>query len=293
MGLFTKRKIKKAQELLDFAISLKENQEEEAIKIYDEVIKLRPDWSTPYYNLGLLYKYRNDWEQSLYYNTQSVKLDYENEAGWWNLGIAATVLNKWEIAREAWSKCGVEIEINKNEPNMQLGNTPIRLNPNSNPEVIWAKRIDPARAIILNVPFPSSGRRYSDIVLNDGAPQGYKIVGEIEYAILNELELIKKSDYKTYSCDIYTSDPKNIEELTKICEQSDIEMEDWSTVRYFCKKCSEGITHESHDHDLKEKDKNLSAIGFALTDVELLKEALQKWYVITLCEYDNLKLELE
>lgn len=293
MGLFTKIKIKKAQELLDFAISLKENQEEEAIKIYNEVIKLRPDWSTPYYNLGLLYKYRNDWEKSLYYNNRSVKLDQENEAGWWNLGIAATALNKWQIASEAWSKCGVEIEIKDNEPNMHLGDTPVRLNPSSNPEVVWTKRIDPARAIILNIPFPSSGHRFYDMVLNDGAPQGYKVIGEIEYAILNELELIKKSDYKTYSCNIYTSDAKKIEQLKNICEQYNIEMEDWSTVRYFCKKCSEGITHENHDNDLKEKDDDVSAIGFALTNGELLKEALQKWYAITLCEYDNLKLELE
>jgi len=292
MGLFTKRRIKKAEELLEYAISLNDEQEDEAIKIYNEVLKLRPDWSAPHYNLGLIYKYRNDWEKSFFHNERSVKLDNDYEGGLWNLGIAATALKKWRIAREAWSKCGVEIEINDDEPNIQLTNTPVRLNPNSNAEVVWAKRIDPARAIILNIPFASSGHRYNDIILNDGAPQGYKILDGVEYPILNELELIGRSNYKTYSCTIHTKEVSKIEKLINICEQYDIEAEDWSTVRYLCKKCSEGTTHEHHDHDLQERDKN-ALIGFAITDQNLLKEVIHKWHAITLCEYENIKLELE
>lgn len=280
--------------LLDQAIVLNNtDQTQEAVSLYKKIIKLSPEWATPYYNLGLIFKYQLDWEQSLYYNNKASNLDSSDEASWWNLGIAATALGQWHTARTAWSKCGVKIDVNSDEPDMDLGNTPIRLNPDESGEVVWGKRTDPARAIILSIPFPESGHRYGDLLLNDGAPQGYRLVNDIEYPVFNELQLITKSKYKTYSCKVHTSDSSFIEKLEQLCKDSDVEMEDWSTVKYLCKQCSEGVVHEEHDHDLQEKSENEAVIGFASFDSKRIIQALEKWRVITLCDHDDLIIELE
>src|SRR3978361_1426900 len=59
------------------------------------------------YNLGLAAKYRGDWEASLKHNQKAAEFNSEDEATWWNLGIAATALSNWHEARRAWGKCGI------------------------------------------------------------------------------------------------------------------------------------------------------------------------------------------
>jgi hypothetical protein len=39
-----------------------------------------PNWSNPWYNLGLQAKYRGNWRASLKYNTQAVLLHPEDQA---------------------------------------------------------------------------------------------------------------------------------------------------------------------------------------------------------------------
>jgi len=91
------------------------------------------------------------------------------------LGIASTALEDWKTARQAWNHFGLELDINGIEPDLCMGRAPIRLNPDGNGEVVWGRRIDPARTIIENVPLPESNHRYNDWVLNDGAPIGQRI----------------------------------------------------------------------------------------------------------------------
>ena len=81
----------------------------EAIREYECACRLAPDWSVPFYNLGLIHKYLGAWELSLTQNERAVKLDAGNEAAWWNLGIAATALGRWDVARFAWRGYGMEV----------------------------------------------------------------------------------------------------------------------------------------------------------------------------------------
>ncbi|WP_295772353.1 hypothetical protein [uncultured Mucilaginibacter sp.] len=284
-----------AQELLEQAISLGEqDQKEEAVSLYLKAIEAAPEWATPHYNLGLYYKYEGNWQLSYQHNKRAVELDTESEAAWWNLGIAATALEDWCTARTAWTKFGLELQINDEEPCMDLRNIPVRLNPDDAGEVVWCKRIDPARAIILNVPLATSGHRFGDMILNDGAPVGTRISNGVEYSVLNELKLLKPSEYKTYSVTIYTSRQSDIDKLEEFCEAAEIEMEDWSTIRYLCKQCSEGVAHKDHDQDIEERETPSERyIGFAAINKPVLVHVLTDWSVITLCEYSEVVLELE
>jgi tetratricopeptide (TPR) repeat protein len=283
-----------AQQLLEQAIELKEQGRFDAsIEVYQQVISLEPEWHVPYYNLGLFYKYQCNWQLSYQHNQKAVELDPSNEAAWWNLGIAATVLLDWRTAREAWNYFGLNLEVSDEELTMDLGNVPIRLNPDSDGEVVWCKRIDPARAVIYNVPLAICGHRYGDTVLNDGAPQGYRISNGKEIPVFNELQLLTKSAYKTYSITIHTENQEDIDKLEELCDNAKIEFEDWSTVRMLCKQCSEGTPHETHDNDLKVENEDKHNIGFASVTEDAIKQVLTTWRAITLCGHTGLKLELE
>lgn len=187
------------QPLLEQAIELENNGlTNEAIDLYQNIINLSPDWPTPYYNLGLIYKYQCDWRESFHFNQKALEFNLNNEAAHWNLGIAATALKDWKTARQAWNFFGLNLEINTDEVSMDLGSTPIRINPNHNAEVIWARRIDPARTIIESVPFPESMHRYNDLLLNDGAPVGYRMSNGKEYPVLMNFSYLKNQTLRHF-----------------------------------------------------------------------------------------------
>jgi len=142
---------------------------------YRAAIAAAPEWSVPVYNLGLVYKYERRWAESLEYNRRAAELA-PDEASWWNLGIAATALSNWPEARRAWAACGMDVPPGDGPPEFNWGSTPVRLNPDGDGEVVWARRLDPARARIANVPLPASGFHWGDIVLNDGAIEGERVV---------------------------------------------------------------------------------------------------------------------
>lgn len=283
-----------ARQLLEKARDLNNiERDDEAISLYQKTIQLAPHWATPYYNLGLIYKYRCDWQNSFIYNKKASELDTQHQASHWNLGIAATALKDWRTARKAWNVFGLNLDINDNETVLDLGQTPVRLDPEGEAEVVWCSRIDPARTRINNVPLPESGRRYGDLLLNDGAPVGERISNGITYPVFNELQLLEKSVYKTFSAIVYTNDQSDIDKLEKLCLDEEIGFEDWSTIRLLCKKCSENAPHEQHDHDRKITNEAETHIGFGAADKETLQQILCNWAIITLAAYSEPMLELE
>jgi hypothetical protein len=261
------------------ALELKENgQMEKAIACYEKAIKADPKWSVPWFNLGLLYKRQRMWEESLNCNQRAAELDPDDEAAWWNLGIAATALNNWSEARRAWQTYGIEIEPGDGEIEMNFGFVPIRLNPDGGGEVVWCKRIDPARAIIQNVPLPKSGYRYGDLVLHDGAPNGYrKNSRDEEVPVFDGLQLLHPSEYGTFEVIISGVGPAEIE---KLCDQAldcDQAAEDWAELRHLCRACSEGRPFDSeHTHE-SENDVIYRRVGFAAQSEARVSYILNGW----------------
>jgi tetratricopeptide (TPR) repeat protein len=170
-----------------------------AVSLYEKAIASDHTLSAPWYNLGLIYKERHDWKASLRCDQEAVRRNSSSEAAWWNLGIAATALSEWTEARRAWSAYGLELPEGTGEIVGDFGYTPIRINPHDDGEVVWTDRIDPARAIIRSVPLPESGHRYGDLLLHDGAPNGYRMLQGREVPVFNELEVLSRSPLGTYS----------------------------------------------------------------------------------------------
>jgi hypothetical protein len=202
---------------------------------------VRPDWSVPRYNLALHAKYRGNWHESLRLNQIASRLDPEDEAAWWNLGIAATALHDWSEARRAWMHLGVSlVDCGEGEVLVSPVSACLRLDPNGSGEVVWGTRIDPARIEIYNIPLPESGHRFRDIVLNDGAQEGTRLREGREYPVFNELQIWKRSRYSTYEVDLLVPDKAAETRLIELCGEHDLGVEDWSSIRIICAECSRG-----------------------------------------------------
>ncbi len=225
-----------------------EGRTDEAIREYMRACEIDPQWAVPHYNLGLLYKYAGDWEQSLQWNQRAAALNPSDQAGWWNLGIAATALGLWDQARRAWRSCGVAVPDGDGPLDFPCGRTPIRLQPNGNPEVVWSQRLDPARAALQSIPLAESGFRWRDVVLNDGAPNGYRMLDDREVPVFDCLALLEASPYSTFVA-MAEGPTEAADVLADLAATRGLAAEDWSSsIQMLCKACSEGRPHGRHDH---------------------------------------------
>ncbi len=259
-----------------------EGREDEAIAKYEEAIQLAPDQAGTHYNLGLIYKYRGDWQRSFDHNLTANALDPEDEATRWNIAIAATALRRWDVVRKAWHENGVEMAGEGEPTGLDFGPTPVRLNPDERGEVVWARRIDPVRARIVNIPYPESGFHFGDIVLHDGAAEGHRMNGDQEYPVFNVLELFERSPFETWTVTVRLNDMTDVESLERDVAPLQSSVEDWSgNVRILCRQCSEGRPHEQHDHELKTPWTRERRLGVAVHPDEDVESLLKQWAATT------------
>lgn len=248
----------------------------EAIAHYRRAISADPRWSAPWFNLGLLYKQQRHWEGSLACNKKAAVLDSRDKATWWNLGIAATALEDWKEARRAWKAAGVPLDDGEGPLEMELGITPVRLRGNE-PEVVWCRRIDPARAIIDSIPLPASEHRYGDLLLHDGAPNGVRRVNGHDVPVFDELQLLSASDYGTYEVLVEGADDDAVAALHQLADERKLAMEDWSAnLRLLCKACSEGRPFDD-DHQHETAPGTDRRIAFAASSEERIQQVVAAW----------------
>ncbi len=241
---------------------------EAAATLYAQAANAQPRWPAPWFNLGLIHKYGGDWAASLHANQQALQRDPAHQGAIWNAGIAATALGQWRQARAMWRRYGIDMADSDEPTEMPPTLTPIRIAPQQQPEVVWAHRIDPARALIRSVPTASSGRRYGDLLLHDGAPKGYRRVNGRELAVFDELQVLKPSDYATWELQVQHIDAEQTTALIQRLVDADLPAEDWGTsLRVLCKACSEGRPDDDpgHDHGAMREDADDTVIlGVAL-----------------------------
>jgi hypothetical protein len=250
-------------------------EKDKALAHYLRAVALDPQRPNTLYNIGLIYKYRRDWPNSLEYNRRSFALRSDNEATCWNLAIAATALGDWATARQAWAACGVEVEPGEGPIVDDFGRACVRLNPDDEAEVVWVRRIDPVRARVLNVPFAGSGFFYGDVVLHDGAPMGTRTSGEHEYSVFNAFERVARSEYGTAVVSLVAPSEADVDALVDAGDEERLAVEDWTAAPVYCKACSEGAISADHEHEPvwnPQRD-----LGVGVHDEAVLRRVLDEW----------------
>jgi hypothetical protein len=245
---------------------------------YRRAVELAPEFEPAWFNLGLVYKRRREWTKCVECNQRAASLLPEaGQPAWWNLGIAATALRDWDLARRAWRGYGIDIGEGDGPIAGSFGRAAIRLLPGDSGEVVWCRRIDPARAVIENVPLAESGHRHGDTVLHDGAPNGERLVDGKSYPVFDEVELWQASNEPTVVARLFCPSEADARSALDILEGGDVYAEDWTaTVRILCKACSEGRAHSGHDFGGGEgwrAPRDFGCVG----DQALVRKLLGRW----------------
>lgn len=268
-------KAARATWLHERALAIEEGAPAEAERLYKQALELDPNRPETLYNLGLLCKEQGRWSESLSFNRRALELAPTDEASCWNLGIAATALGDWPTAREAWHRYGLAIPAGSGSITMDLGSVPIRL---PHGEVVWTQRIDPARAILQNIPLPESGFAWGDLVLHDGAPNGYRQLNGQEVPVFDALAWLERSTWSTFALRVSATDQGAMAELESLCEQAGLNVEDWTgSVRLLCKECSEGRPHTCTVQNQSGEWKRERRVGIAAESVTKVDEVLSRW----------------
>ena len=258
-----------------------EGDQDGALEAYAQASAIHPGWSVPWYNAGLIHKYRGEWTASLQANARAVQCEPGNEGALWNLGIAATALGDWTTARRAWRQYGIDIPEGEGPVDYFVGLTPIRVHGDEGTEVVWADRIDPARAILRNVPTPACGHRYGDLVLHDGAPNGYRTLRGQERAVFDELDVLAPSDYSTFEAIVEGASTEEVDAFEKESDDVGMPAENWTdSLRTLCRACSEGHPDESAAHDHAPRRPSLRGeirLGIAAREAGAARERLEAW----------------
>ncbi|SDN25421.1 tetratricopeptide repeat protein [Actinacidiphila guanduensis] len=240
---------------------------EDAGALLTRAADLEPWLSESWYNLALLHKFRHDWAQARIAGLRAVAL-LDRPVGapdWWNLGIAATALQDWPLARRSWQAYGLRVPAETAEiggegsARMPLGSAAVRLSPEGEAEVVWGRRLDPARIEVLSIPLPSSGRRWGEVVLHDGVPHGERATDRgAVYPVFDEIELWAPSPVPTWLVLLEAGSQADRDALERLAAEAGYAAEDWSSsVRLLCRTCSESrmptddgsaATRDPHDH---------------------------------------------
>ncbi|WP_155372440.1 tetratricopeptide repeat protein [Catellatospora vulcania] len=192
-----------------------------------------------WFDAALAYKFARDWPRAFEHGRTAASLVRrgKQEPAFWNLGIAATMLREWDTARDAWAGYGLRLPPGTGEIDEDLGPTCVRIETEGGQEVVWAVRVCPTRARIVNVPFHPS-RRFGEVVLHDGVPNGERVYGDLTVPVFDEIALFTPSDLATLTVDAEASEQADVEALAELFAQEKYGMELPSTRRDMCACCS-------------------------------------------------------
>jgi len=199
-----------------------------------------------WFDAALAFKFARDWPKA--YELGKLAASQvprgEQDPAFWNLGIAATVLRDWATARDAWAGYGVTLPPGDGEILANFGSTCVRIQTDEGQEVVWAQRLCPTRARVTSVPFHPS-RRYGEIVLHDGAPNGERVVDGRRFPVFDEIMVFEPSAIPTLSVMITAPDVADTVALADLFAENDFGGEVMSSRVVMCKCCSEGsVTQE-------------------------------------------------
>lgn len=248
-----------------------------AASLYERLLALRPDGPESqawWFDAALAYKFLRDWPKAYELGLEAAARAEtgQRDPAFWNLGIAATVLGDWAVAREAWQGYGIELPPGEGEIEADFGLTCVRVDAGGGRrEVLWARRICPTRVRVTSVPF--GDRRFGEIVLHDGAPKGERLVEGRRYPVFEELMLWRPSQTPTFVVHLTCPAPEDMDALWESLDAVGLTLEATDSLLLHPREQSEGaIELEQNQPVGGEHDVLIPA-----PDEATLRELLDAW----------------
>lgn len=258
-----------------------------AVKLYKKAIRLAPEMPDPYARLGAIYKKRAEWKPAVYYSEQALAVQADHPSAWRTLGVAATALKQWKAARRAWNRLGYDFREIDQALDLDLGGIAVCLNPVARPAIVWAKRLDPARAQLLSVPLPSSGRHFGDLVLIDNEAHGRQVIGNTRLPVYPELQLIRKSLFHTFPVLLPGATLEHTDVLSRLCREAGLGFDNWSRANHLFLPPDRADFPEYH-HLPGPGDPASYTVALAARHSKTVVKMLKTWSVITLQPFEIL-----
>ncbi|MEV4539856.1 hypothetical protein AB0J82_39400 [Asanoa sp. NPDC049518] len=215
-----------------------------AAELLETAVRADPDGRGAeklWFDAALAHKFLRNWREAYELGKEAAARSKRGaqDPAFWNLGIAATVQRDWATARDSWIGYGVNLPDGAGEIVADLGVTCVRINTATGQEVVWAQRLCPTRARVRSVPF-ETGRRFGEVVLHDGAPNGERIVQGRRFPVFDEIMLFEPSDIATLSVTVTVAAGDDVEALLDAFAEADFGAEPTNSAQPMCKCCSEG-----------------------------------------------------
>lgn len=196
-----------------------------AVKLYRLLVKQAPDWLSPHQQLAAIYKKRQEWKAVVHYNKKAVVLESGARQQWWDLGIGTYAIGKKRQAQRIWNKFGWNPGQLPRVLSVQIQHSGIF-------ELVWVKPINPVAGIIISVPHPQADRSFKDKILFDHQILGYHVADGQRHPIFQELDLLKRSHYLTFSGIIYDCTEEDLQTFSQLATQAGMGFEVWSNAAY-------------------------------------------------------------
>ena len=123
------------------------------------------------FNLGVVQKLAGEWA-ACRDSFRAVLRHHDERSAVWNLGIACTALGDWAGARAAWTALGFDLPPGEGDFAAPGEVVAIALPSPGGSEVVWGRRLCPARAELRTLPFLSDFGNFGDVLLLDGVAAG-------------------------------------------------------------------------------------------------------------------------
>lgn len=216
-----------------------------AIPLAKEAMKgLHGDLSVQYH-YAVICKFENQWQEAKL-AFEKAKAQHDHPAIEWNLGIVAVAQRDWLNARKIWQKLGIALPqgegdyaqsgqlcairlpmqvLNQNQTNQNLNQaTQENLDlkelrehleieqkrQQMKSEVLWGRRLCPARVEITSIPYYHQSYQCGDIVLVDGAQNGETIYQGEKWPIVDVLGKFQPALGQTFKLYAKMTHPKQI-----------------------------------------------------------------------------------
>jgi len=167
------------------------SSDEQALAAYRLLLAVNPQHASAHYNIGLILKYRGQWQDAHVHFQRAVALE-PDEPTLWNLGIAATALHEWTTARSVWQRLGLPVQAGDTPIDGDYGRAAVQLHPDDAEELVWGQRIDPVRLRVDSHPAAGSRVQHGDVLLHDGAPLGRSTLEGQVLAVFKVLALFER-----------------------------------------------------------------------------------------------------
>jgi tetratricopeptide (TPR) repeat protein len=249
-----------------------------AVKLFRLLIKQAPDWLLPYQDLAAIFKKRQEWKAVVHYNKKAVVLEPGARQQWWDLSIGTYAIGKRRQAQRIWNKFGWTPKQLPEVLSVQIQHSGIF-------ELVWVKPINPVAGIIISVPHPQADRSFKDKILFDHQILGYHVADGQRRPIFQELDLLKRSHYLTFSGIIYDCKEEDLRIFAQLAAKQGMGFEVWSNAAYG-RQLSQierpAEFYAGNTNFTSQPSESGVLIALSGKRARLVKELIKSWEVITL-----------